>query len=142
MLLMNSREINLITFDEFGKPNKEIDDFANQIEKDTIFFITKMIDEGSSAVDIRAISSYLQCAINCATSHAILTLAEKVHKDKQKNADPHLSAEETTSVRLGNKIDAIKKHRQRTGRGLKESKDAVDDYEKIVKSGLYDCTKT
>ena len=40
--------------------------------------------------------------------------------------DPELIQEITTSLALGNKIEAIKTYRKATGQGLKESKDFID----------------
>ncbi|MBI3537757.1 MAG: ribosomal protein L7/L12 [Chloroflexi bacterium] len=38
-------------------------------------------------------------------------------------------------LRKGNKIEAIKAYRRETGKGLKESKDAVDEMEKRMTKG-------
>lgn len=45
-------------------------------------------------------------------------------------ADPNLFPEVTRALAAGNKIEAIRLYRERTGVGLKEAKDAVEALEK------------
>lgn len=49
---------------------------------------------------------------------------------------PKVTAEECDLWTKGKKIEAIKQYRFRTGRGLKESKDAVENYRITGMNGL------
>jgi len=58
--------------------------------------------------------------------------------------DVGLSSEEHDELMLGHKIPAIKAHRNRTGKGLKEAKDFIDNviennevYRKAYKNYMY-----
>lgn len=118
-------------FNEFGKPNAEVDEACVEIEKIARRLFQQMDrdakeGEGYPPVEIRAIGSVMVQAIDCCIAEAVLNAGQRIRETARRNADPNLSAEEILLARAGNKIMAIKHYRQRTIFGLKESKDAVE----------------
>lgn len=49
------------------------------------------------------------------------------------NSDPIFSTQIQEALRRGNKIEAIKIYRERTGVGLAEAKEAIDRAERLIK---------
>lgn len=115
-------------FNEHGKPIQEIDDLAYELENMAREFLHNMVQQGYSGTEIRATAGYLSGAVDVAGSEAIFALSDKLRRDKIAQADKNLSPEEVALLKENrdNKIQAIRVYRDRTGLGLKESKDAIE----------------
>ena len=115
-------------FNEFGKPIDSVEEVASSLERQARQFLESMVEQGYSATEIRAIGSYLSGSVDLAATWAVLHAGDKIRRDRIKNADPNLDDEERGYAALGEKIQAIKHYRERTGHGLREAKDAVEKY--------------
>jgi hypothetical protein len=115
-------------FNEHGKPNSEIDDFAFEVETLVRNFLHTMADNGCSGVELRAATGYISSCADLAGSHAIFYLSDKLRREKIAAADLNLTDEEASMLHedVKNKVPVIKLYRERTGLGLKESKDAIE----------------
>lgn len=110
-------------FDKDGEPNGELEDFANALEKEVIRFLENYPE--LDIIELRATSSVLTNAVQIAITHQILE--QRYKKSRPKNTNLNLTQEEQQNART-NKIQTIRMYRERTGQGLKESKDAVELY--------------
>lgn len=118
-------------FNEFGVPNKEVNEAAEKVENIVRQLLRQMADaqregEGYLVSELRAVGGVFVQAVDCCVAEAVLDAAYNIRQAARRNADPNLCAEEIILSRAGNKIMAIKHYRERTTFGLKESKDAVE----------------
>lgn len=116
-------------FNDAGKPIDEIEDVCSELEEIVREALNSYVDRGCSAVDLRAAGGLFASCVNLWPSMAILDLNERKRKKKIAESDPNLSPEEIALVAT-DRIAAIKAYRDRTGNGLRESKEAVDAYAK------------
>lgn len=129
-------------FNEFGKPNDEIERLASHFEQETRNFIANLVNQGCSATEIRAIGSYLSGAVDCAVVHNVIDFGQKLRKSKF-DANPNLNQDEQALVNAHcehrdyqKKIQAIRAYRQRTGMGLNDSKNAIENAISLIDPSL------
>ena len=118
-------------FNEYGNPHQgsELMELSIELERLAREYLNRLVDDGCSGVEIRAASCYLSMGVDCAGSSAILSLHSKIHKSRFVDLDPNLNAKEqelASDPKM--KIAAIKAYRDRTGAGLREAKDAVENW--------------
>lgn len=114
-------------FDENGQPNDELKVFGEAQEEAINGLFARLIHHGATAVEIKAVAEYLISSVTVQSAWANLEIKDRNYNQKRLNADPNLSDEEMSFARNPNqKIEAIRQYRNRTGRGLKESKEAVE----------------
>jgi ribosomal protein L7/L12 len=127
-------------FNENGVPDKSVDEACAEISTIVRNLFDQMQNDGYSIAEMRAVGCCFMQDIGCEVSAAVLTARFNIVEAKQKNADPRLDDEEIAfftediflaacpQTRWQNKLKAIKHYRERTGLGLKESKDAVEKW--------------
>ena len=85
--------------------------------------------QARDALKERAHSSGCYCTPGCSILGFMLRMFDKKIEEVQKAYDAYMlqpSAEEINMFNAGNRIEAIRRMRERTGGGLKEVKDAVE----------------
>lgn len=115
-------------FNQYGNPSEPLSEVAYEIEDISRKFLLGLVEKGYTATEIRAAAGYISGCAELSGSEAILTLQAKIHKDRIKNADPNLNDSEKGLASSGEKIQAIRAYRERTGNGLREAKDIVEKW--------------
>jgi ribosomal protein L7/L12 len=115
-------------FNQYGNPSEPLSEVAAQIEQISRNFLLGLVEKGYTATEIRAASGYIVGSAELSGAEAILMLQAKIHSDRIKNADPNLNDSEKGLASSGEKIQAIKNYRERTGNGLREAKDIVEKW--------------
>lgn len=115
-------------FSENGQPFDGLEEMANDLETQAHEFLSNLVKQGYSYIEIRAAGGYLISTVNLAVSSAILDKRDQDYKKRIKDTDPNLNENEMNLARNNDMIPAIRAYRERTGLGLKESKDAVQKW--------------
>ena len=71
-------------FNEYGTPNKEINDFSQDLYRNTLAFFYKLVEKGATPVEIRAAARFISGSVNFAESFCIMnTNREKEAKKRE-----------------------------------------------------------
>ena len=78
-------------FNEFGVPNKAVNDIAYDIERLTKDFFNLLANEGYPISEIRAVGGVFVQAIDCSVAEAMKTAAHEKCQEARRNADSRIT---------------------------------------------------